>query len=77
MAPAPHPQHLADLETSGHKQSAVLVENRCSPHKVFRKHKSLDGASCSVWEGKRLAQMMQRRKASQNQSTLFVLWPRR
>lgn len=77
MAPAPHPQRLADLETSGHKQSAALVENWCSPQKVLRKHVSLDRASCSAWEGERLAQMTWRRKASQSWSTVFVLWPGR
>lgn len=77
MALAPHPQQLADLETSGRKQSAVLVENWCSPQKVLRKCVSPDGASCSAWEDKRLAQMRQSRKASQSWSTLFVLQPRR
>lgn len=31
MALAPHPQQLADLETPGHKQSAVLVEKLVQP----------------------------------------------
>lgn len=75
-AVAPGPRWPADLETSGNKSSAVLVENWCS-HRVGRKHVSKDGASCSAWEGEWLAQGVWRREASQSWSALLVLMARK
>lgn len=73
-AMAPAPGRLAEVETFGCTQRAVLVGKAVQ---ACRKHVSMDGASCPAWEGGWLAQRVWGRKKSLTWSELLLSMARK